>query len=79
MGCYMIAFIAFDFVLWIVFGGVMGVTLVIKILKVHSDDLAGNATAFGIPSDVIAYFKLAGHFHLLAGTIIKPQGGAGFM
>jgi hypothetical protein len=53
VGRDMICFIAFDFVLRLRVGGVMRVTLIVKIARVNFDDMPGHMTRFGIPGDMI--------------------------
>jgi len=53
----MIGFVAFDFVLRIVFRSVMDMTFVIKVRGVDSDDGPSYAASFGIPAYMIAYLE----------------------
>jgi hypothetical protein len=57
----MIGFIAFDFVLRVIFGCAMCVTFVIKILCVNFADRASNFTRFGIPGDMVPDLELVRH------------------
>jgi hypothetical protein len=57
----MIRPVALDLILGVVRAGVMGVTLVIDILRMHSDDTTGNAAGFGIPANVVTDLETAGH------------------
>ena len=56
-----VGLLAFDFVLRLVLGGVVGVALVIGIVGMDLDDLATNASRLGIPRDAIPDFKLLAH------------------
>lgn len=54
------SFIAFDFVLWLIFAGMMNVAFVIHIFGMHSHDFAPDPASFRIPTDMIADFELWG-------------------
>jgi hypothetical protein len=51
------SFITFDFVLWLIFAGMMNVAFVIHILGMHSHDFAPDPASFRIPTDMIADFE----------------------
>jgi hypothetical protein len=53
----MIGFVAFDFVLRIVFRSVMDMTFVIKVRGMEGDDGPCDAASFGIPAYMIAYLE----------------------
>jgi hypothetical protein len=53
----MLRLIAFNFVLWLIFGGMMDVPLVIHILRMDPDDPAADPPGLGIPAHVIAAFE----------------------
>jgi hypothetical protein len=55
-----IGLVALDFVLWIVLGGMVRVTFVIEVLRVHLDDAAPHESCFRIPAHVVAYLKSDG-------------------
>jgi hypothetical protein len=55
VGRDMIGFVAFDFVLRIVFRSVMDMTFVIKVRGMDGDDRPCHTASFGIPAYVIAY------------------------
>jgi len=57
----MVGLIAFDFVLRIVHGGVMRVSLVIDVSCMYLDDLARDVPGLGVPGYVIADFEFMGH------------------
>src|SRR6478609_10725008 len=61
MGGDMVGLVAFDFVLGIVFRGVVSITFVVKILGVDGDDGARYPARLGIPSYMIADLKLLPH------------------
>jgi hypothetical protein len=54
-------FIAFDFVLRLIFAGVMDVTLVIHVFSVNAHDLTANPAGFRIPTHAIADFEPLAH------------------
>jgi hypothetical protein len=58
-----VGLLAFDFVLRLVLGGVVGVALVIGIAGMDLDDLAPDASGLGIPGHAIADFKLLAHLY----------------
>lgn len=57
VGGDVVGFVAFYFVLRVVFVCVVSVAFVVEIFGVHFDDLAANAACFGIPADVVADFE----------------------
>lgn len=61
MGGDMVGLVAFDFVLGIVFRGVVSMAFVVKILGVDGDDSARHQARLGIPSYMIADLKLLFH------------------
>jgi hypothetical protein len=61
----MSGFIAFDFVLRLIFAGVMNVAFVIHVLAVHAHDLAADPAGFRIPAHAIADFESLGHGEFL--------------
>ena len=61
MGGDMVGLVAFDFVLGIVFRGMVSMAFVIKILGVDGDDGAPHPARLGIPSYMIADLKLLPH------------------
>ena len=56
-----VRFVAFDFILRILWAGVMCVAFIINGFGVDLDNPAADPTGFGIPSDVIADFELFSH------------------
>jgi hypothetical protein len=54
-------FIAFDFVLRLLFARVMDVAFIIHIFGVHAHDFAAHPAGFRIPTYMIADFKPLGH------------------
>jgi hypothetical protein len=66
----MIGFIAFDFVLRIVFRSVMDMTFVIKVRGMDGDDGPCHAASFGIPAYVIAYLESPIH---LSDSLFLPE------
>jgi hypothetical protein len=59
----MIRLVAFDFILRLIFSGMMSVALVIRVLRMDLDNPATDVTGLGVPSDVIALFET--FFHLI--------------
>jgi len=57
VGRDMIGLVAFDLVLGIVFAGVMRVSLVVEVCRMHLDDRSRHVTSLGIPADVITDFE----------------------
>jgi hypothetical protein len=62
MGCDMIGLVALDFVLRIVFRGVMHMTLVVEVSDVDRDNGARHPAGFGIPAYVITNLEPPRHF-----------------
>ena len=62
--CYVICLAAFDLILRIVPGGVMGVSLIVEILRVDLYDRTGYDSRFGVPFYMVAYFKSLRHIFL---------------
>jgi hypothetical protein len=60
----MIRLVAFDFILRLIFSGMMSVALVIRILRMDPDNPATDVTGLGIPSDVITLFEMFSHLIL---------------
>jgi len=56
-----IGLIAFDFILRIIRAGVVRMSLVIYISCMHLNDLAADASCFGVPGHVVADFELFRH------------------
>jgi hypothetical protein len=54
-------FIAFDFVLRLVFARVMDVAFVIHVLGMHAHDPPSHPASFRVSAHVIANFELLGH------------------
>ncbi len=54
VGGDVVGFVAFYFVLRVVFVGVVSVAFVVEVFRVHLDDLAADAAGFGIPAYVVA-------------------------
>jgi len=61
MGGDVIGFVAFDFILWVVFGGMVGIAFIIEIGSVDLDDCSGYFSGFGVPAYFIAWFELMFH------------------
>jgi hypothetical protein len=61
-----VGLIAFDFVLWIVWAGMMGIPLVIYVFRMNSDNSTGDASGLGIPGDMISNFETLFRFHHLS-------------
>jgi hypothetical protein len=57
VGRDMIGFVAFDFVLRIVFRSVMDMTFVIEVRGMDGDDRPCHTASFGIPAYMIAYLE----------------------
>jgi hypothetical protein len=55
------SFIAFDFVLRLLFARVMDVAFIIHIFGVHAHDFAADPAGLRIPTYMIADFKPLGH------------------
>src|SRR6516162_11880967 len=70
VGRDMIGFVAFDFVLRIVFRSVMDMTFVIKVLGMDGDDGPCHAASFGIPAYMIAYLESPIH---LSDSLLLPE------
>ena len=60
----MVGFIALDFILRFLRIGVMGVSFVAHVSRMHLDNPAADASGLGIPADVVADFKAFRHFIL---------------
>ena len=60
----MVGFIALDFILRLIRTGVMSVSFVADIPRMHLDNLAADASGFGIPAHVVADFEAFRHFML---------------
>jgi hypothetical protein len=58
----MIRLVAFDFILRLIFSGMMSVALIIRVLRMDLYNPAADVPSLGIPSDVIALFE--SFFHL---------------
>jgi hypothetical protein len=56
-----IGFIAFDFVLRLVFRGVMHMAFVVEVFGVNGDDRARNPARLGVPGYVISNFERSWH------------------
>ena len=54
---------AFDFVLWVIFAGMMCIPLVIHVFCMDPDDPAAHTSGLGIPGNMIADFEV--FFHLI--------------
>lgn len=61
MGCDMVGFITFDFILRVFTGRMMGVSFVLKVGSMYADDSTGDPAGFRIPGNVIAYLKMFFH------------------
>jgi hypothetical protein len=61
----MVGFIALDFILRLLGIGVAGVSFVVDIPCMHSDNRTADATGLGIPADVVADFEAFRHFVLV--------------
>lgn len=77
MGCDVSGLVASNFVLGVVFRGVMNVTLVVEVPGMDGDDCSRYATRLGIPAHVIADFEPS-HltdtlFHLEALALTPPR------
>src|SRR5215469_11910542 len=70
VGRDMIGFVAFDFVLRIVFRSVMDMTFVIKVHGIDGDDGPCHAASFGIPAYMIAYLESLIH---LSDSLLLPE------
>ena len=57
----MIRLVAFDFILRLIFSGMMSVALVIRVSRMGLDNPAADVPGLGIPSDVIALFETFSH------------------
>lgn len=57
----MVGFVALNFVLRLIFSGVVRMPLIISILSMYFDNPAADMPSFGIPGDVIAHFKIMCH------------------
>lgn len=68
MSCNALGFIALNFVLGVVFRGVMTVALVVEVFSVNRDDRSRDAAHLGVPTYVIAFPKSLFH----AGSLTKP-------
>jgi hypothetical protein len=60
----MIRLVAFDFILRLIFSGMMSVALVIRVLRMDFDNPAADLPGLGIPSDVITLFEMLSHLIL---------------
>jgi hypothetical protein len=56
-----IGFVAFDFVLRLIFARMMDVAFVVHIFGVDPHDFAADAASFRTPTNVIAKFESLGH------------------
>lgn len=72
MGGDMVGLVAFDFVLGIVFRGVVSMVFVDKILGVDGDDGARHQARLGIPSYMIADLKRLPHYVGLIPSHVQP-------
>lgn len=63
----MIGFATLDFILGVIFAGVMGVSFVIEVFRMYFYDLAADMASLRVPSYVIADFE---SFHLHEPPII---------
>lgn len=68
----MIGFIAFDEILGLLFGGVVGVALERLIGNDLPHDSAANSTCFRIPFDVITAFERCRHLSVATETKMHP-------
>lgn len=57
----MVGFIAFDFILRLIWSGVMRVSFVIYVLGMDLDNFPADMSGLGIPGDVIADFETFRH------------------
>ena len=57
----MVRLVAFDFILGLVFAGVVRISFVRKIRRMDFNDDAGYIPRFGVPPYMIANFKFPGH------------------
>ena len=73
VGRHMIGFVAFDFVLRIVFRSVMDMTFVIKVRGMDGDDGPRHTASFGIPAYTIAYLESPIH-SVVPGTVVVATG-----
>lgn len=73
MGGDMVGLVAFDFVLGIVFRGVVSMAFVGKILGVDGDDSARHQARLGIPSYMIADLKRLFHCVVLIPSSAQPE------
>jgi hypothetical protein len=69
VGRDMIGFVAFDFVLSIVFRSVMDMTFIIKVRGMDGDDGPCHTASFGIPAYMIAYLESPIH---LSDSLLLP-------
>lgn len=72
MNCDVIGFIAFDEILGLLFGGVVGVALERHIGDNFPHDSAANSTCFRIPFDVITAFERRGHLSVATESKMHP-------
>jgi hypothetical protein len=68
----MIRLVAFDFILRLIFSGMMSVALVIRVSRMDFDNPAADVPGLGIPSDVIALFETFSHLILANAQRSKP-------
>jgi hypothetical protein len=68
----MIRLVAFDFILRLIFSGMMSVALVIRVLRMDLDNPAADVPGLGVPSDVIALFETFFHLILANAQRCKP-------
>ena len=68
----MIRLVAFDFILRLIFSGMMSMTLVIRVLRMDLDNPAADVPGLGVPSDVIALFEPFFHLILANAQRCKP-------
>ena len=65
MYCNVVRYIAFYFILWIIFRSMMSVTLIIESRRVYFYDFTRHSACLRIPTYVIAYFKCFIHILFL--------------
>jgi hypothetical protein len=62
----MVCLIAFDFILRLVFTGMMRMSLMVRVVRMNSDNPAADMPSFRIPGNVIANFETFSHpIHLM--------------
>ena len=72
MHCDRIRLVAFDFILRLIFSGMMSVALVIRVLRMDLDNPAADVPGLRIPSGVIALFETFSHLILANAQRCKP-------